>query len=160
MSFLQVNDAAPDFEVPGLVAGVRKRFRLSDGRGKRNFVLAFHPFNWEPVSESQMVRYQVERGKFARYDAEVVAISVDSIMNTTAWEREIGPLDFALISDFWPHGEVCRKYDVLQEVGLNAGAAQRAIFVVDKAGQITFRKVYDVSEAPAVDDALAALSRL
>ena len=98
MSALQVGDLAPDFDLPVLVGGVKKRFRLSECRGKKNVVLAFYPLNWEPASEKQLVQYQQEREKFAAHDAMLVAISVDSIMNTTAWEREIGPFDFALCS--------------------------------------------------------------
>ena len=101
---LQAGDMAPDFELPVLVGGVRKQFRLSEQRGQRNLVLAFYPCNWEPVSAQQMVSYQVERKKFLARQAEVLGISVDHIMNATAWEREIGPFDFLLASDFWPHG--------------------------------------------------------
>jgi len=52
---------APDFDVPVLIGGVKKQFRLSEHRGKQNLVLAFYPVNWEPVSTQQMVAYQVER---------------------------------------------------------------------------------------------------
>ena len=51
-----------------------------------------------------MVTYQVEREKLEARQAEVLGISVDHIMNATSWEREIGPFDFLLASDFWPHG--------------------------------------------------------
>ena len=47
-------------------------------------------------------------------------------MNTTVWEREIGPFDFPLCSDFWPHGEVSRSYGVLREAAPLAGASERA----------------------------------
>ncbi len=69
-------------------------------------------------------------------------------MNATAWEREIGPFDFLLGSDFWPHGEVSRKYGVLaRSRSVQAGASERAIFVVDKAGRIRFGN--DLSREPA-----------
>ena len=61
---LQAGDMAPDFEIPVLIGGVKKAFRLSEHRGKQNLVLAFYPVNWEPVSTQQMVGYQVEREKF------------------------------------------------------------------------------------------------
>ena len=111
---LQAGDMAPDFELPVLIGGVKKQFRLSESRGRQSLVLAFYPMNWEPVSTQQMIAYQVEREKFLARNAEVVGISVDSIMNTTSWEREIGPFDFPICSDFWPHGEVSRRYGVLR----------------------------------------------
>ena len=97
---LQAGDMAPDFELPVLIGGVRNQFRLSEHRGKQNLVLAFYPMNWDPVSAQQMIGYQVEREKFLARGAEVVAISVDHIMNTTSWEREIGPFDFSDVQRF------------------------------------------------------------
>src|SRR5712691_7740161 len=150
MTLLQSGDMAPDFAVPVLVGGVKKQLRLSEHRGKQHLVLAFYPANWEPVSAQQMVTYQVEREKFLARQAEVLAISVDSIMNTTSWEREIGPFDFLMGSDFWPHGEVSRRYGVLREAGSLQGASERALFVVDKAGAIRFARTYPVDQLPDI----------
>ncbi len=157
---LQAGDLAPDFEVTVLVGGVRTQFRLSEQRGKRNLVLVFYPTNREPVSAQQMISYQLEREKFVTWQAEVLGISVDSIMNTTSWEREIGPFDFLLGSDFWPHGEVSRRYGVLREVDPFRGASDRAIFVVDKAGAIRFGKTYPVDRLPDLEETLDALREL
>lgn len=49
MAALQVGQAAPDFDVPALVGGIKQRFRLRDCRGRNNLVIAFHPLNWTPV---------------------------------------------------------------------------------------------------------------
>jgi len=157
MNVLRAGDMAPDFDLPVLIGGVKKRFRLAERIGKQTLVLAFYPLNWEPVSTQQMVAYQVEREKFVAQEAEVVGISVDSIMNTTAWEREIGPLDYPLCSDFWPHGEVSRNYGVLREQDPFAGASERAIFVVDKTGRIGFSKIYPVNKAPDLQETLDTL---
>ena len=157
---LQAGDVAPDFDLPVLVGGVKGRFRLGERRGKQNVVLAFYPLNWEPVSTQQMVAYQVEREKFMACNAEIVGISVDSIMNTTAWEREIGPFDYALCSDFWPHGEVSCRYGVLRESEPMAGAGERAIFVIGKSGRIEFSKIYPLSESPNIEETIGALQSL
>jgi alkyl hydroperoxide reductase subunit AhpC len=159
-TLLQRGERAPDFEVPVLVGGVRKQFRLSEHRVHDNLVLAFYPSNWEPISAQQMVAYQVEREKFLARDAEVLAISVDCIMNTTAWEREIGPFDFLMGSDFWPHAEVSRRYGVLREEEPARGSSERAIFVVDKTGMIRFGKIYPVNQLPDFEETLDALRQL
>ena len=157
---LHPGDIAPDFDLPVLIGGVKKRFRLSERRGKQNIVLAFYPLNWEVVSAQQMVAYQVERENLVALGAEVVGISVDSILNTTAWEREIGPFDYPLCSDFWPHGEVCRKYGVLREAEPFRGAAERTIFVIDKTGRIEFSKIYALDQVPDVQESIEILHRL
>jgi peroxiredoxin (alkyl hydroperoxide reductase subunit C) len=157
---LQPGDVAPDFDLPVLIAGVKTRFRLAEQRGKRNLVLAFYPLNWQTVSAEQMIAYQLERDEFLELNAEVVSISVDSIMNTTSWEREIGPFDFPMCSDFWPHGEVARRFGVFRNEPPLRGAAERAVFVIDRAGTIRFSRRYSLAEVPAVDHVLTALRSL
>jgi peroxiredoxin len=160
MTVLQSGDMAPEFDLPVLIGGVKSRFQLADHRGKQNLVLAFYPSNWEPVSAEQMVAYQVERERFAARNAEVIGISVDSIMNATVWEREIGPLDYPLCSDFWPHGEVSRRYGVLRAEGPFAGASERAVFVLGKHGKIEFSRIYPVSQVPDLRETLLVLANL
>jgi len=157
---LQPGDAAPDFDLPVLIAGVKTRFRLSEQRGKKNLVLAFYPLNWQTISAEQMIAYQLERDQFLELNAEVVSISVDSIMNTTSWEREIGPFDFPMCSDFWPHGEVTRRYGVFREEEPLRGTAERAVFVIDRGGEITFSREYPSREIPSLQDAFVALRNL
>ena len=152
-------ETAPDFDLPALVGGVKKRFHLRDRIAKTNVVLAFYPVNWESVSARQMLEYQQQRERL-RERADIVAISVDSIMNTTVWEREIGPLEFTLCSDFWPHGEVSRAYGVFRETTPLAGASERAIFVVDRKGKITFSRMYGLLELPPLSELLEALHRM
>jgi peroxiredoxin len=158
VTLLQAGEIAPDFDLPALIGGVKKRFRLAERRGQR-LVLAFYPLNWDPVSAEQMVAYQVEREKFLAHNVEVLGISVDSIMNTTAWERDIGPFDYPLCSDFWPHGEVSNKYGVLRETEPFAGASERAVLVVGKTGRIDFSKLYPLNQVPDIQETLDALSR-
>ena len=152
-------ETAPDFDLPALVGGVKKRFHLREQLANTHVILAFYPLNWEEASARQMVAYQNERDKFSTR-AEFVGISVDSIMNTTAWEREIGPFDFPLCSDFWPHGEVSRLYGVFRERGAGYGASERAIFVVRRDGKVAFSKVYELCGVPPLSDALEALQKL
>lgn len=157
---LESGDVAPDFDLPALIAGVKKRFRLGDELGRKNVLLAFYPFNWEPASERQLIQYQAERDSLQRLNVETVGICVESIMNTTVWEREIGPFDFPLCSDFWPHGAVAEKYGVLQPAGPLAGAAARANFLVDINGVILLRKLYSRGEVPDLELTLEALRRI
>lgn len=157
---MQAGDIAPDFRIPVLIGGVRKEFRLAEHRGKVNLVLAFYPANWDAVSTQQLVNYQVERGKFQARQTEVLGISVDSIMNTTSWEREIGPFDFWLGSDFWPHGEVSRRYEIFREAEPFKGACERAVFVIDKSGKIRFTKIYALDQLPDLEETFDALRGL
>jgi len=49
MRALKAGDVAPDFEVPAVLGDSKRRFRLSDFRGRRNVVLAFYALDWTPT---------------------------------------------------------------------------------------------------------------
>ena len=88
-------------------------------------------------------------------------ISVDSIPSHIAWrQKEIGPVEVPLCSDFYPHAEVTRKFGILREGPPVAGISERAAFVVDKAGKIVFAKVYPIDQLPDIEELLEALRRL
>jgi peroxiredoxin len=152
---VSVGAPAPDFELPALIGGVRKNFRMADYRGK-SVALSFCPFNWEEETVSQMTAYQSRRARVLSSNAETVVLTVESIMNMTAVERAHGPFDFPLCSDFWPHGAVCRRYGVLRE----SGASERAIVLVNPAGLVAFCKNYDANETPSLDDIFPLLERV
>ena len=160
MSLLSIGELAPDFELPALIGGVKRKFRLSSQRGKKNVLLAFHPSNWSEVSRAQMTAYQGESDQLRTRKTLAVSVSVDSIVNTTAWEREIGPLDFPMCSDFWPHGQVCRLFGVLREQDPLAGACERAIYIVDRDGKIVFRESCGLEDLPNLNRTLDLLGGL
>ena len=59
--------------------------------------------------------------EFLTFDTEVLAISCDPMYALRAFADSDG-LNFPLLSDFWPHGEVTRAYGVFDE---GAGCAAR-----------------------------------
>jgi peroxiredoxin len=160
MKLLPVGELAPDFELPALIGGVKRRFLLSGQRGKKNVLLAFYPANWSELSRTQLTEFQVESGQLRASQTLAVSVCVDSIMNTTAWEREIGPLDFPMCADFWPHGQVCSMFGVLRDEDPMRGAGNRAIYVIDKMGKIVFCQGCAFDELPGLATALACLGSL
>ena len=58
---LKVGDEAPDFELRSHRGGTVK---LSDFRGKRQVVVAFHPLAFTPVCAAQMCGYEADLGLF------------------------------------------------------------------------------------------------
>jgi peroxiredoxin len=107
-----------------------------------------------------MAAYNADLAKFAAQDAQVVGISVDSIYSTAAWEKEIGPLEYALAADYWPHGEVAHKFGVFRDQGQFAGISERAVFLVDKNGKIAFSKVYPIEQLPDTKEVFLALEQM
>ena len=108
-----------------------------------------------------MPAYNADLDKFAGYDAQVVGISVDSIPSHIAWQkRDIGVLNYPLASDFYPHGEVAKKFGVLREGDPIPGINERAVFVIDKQGKIAMAKVYELGQQPDNEDVLEVLRKL
>ena len=158
---LNVGDVAPDFELPAVTGEEKSNIKLSDFRGKKNVVLAFYPLNWTSVCTAQMPGFNVDLEKFKAVDAQVIGISVDSIACHVAWqEKAIGKLEFPLASDFYPHGNVARKYGVFREGDPIPGIAERAVFVIDKQGKIAFAKVYELGHKPDNEESLEVLRKL
>ena len=81
-------------------------------------------------------------------------------MNTTAWEREIGPFDFLMGSDFWPHGEVSRQYGVLRQANPSRGPASAPFLWSTRRAGSRFSKIYPVDQLPDLEETLEALREL
>jgi peroxiredoxin len=46
---LNVGDVAPEFELSAVEGERQFKVRLSDFRGKKHVVVAFHPLDWTPT---------------------------------------------------------------------------------------------------------------
>jgi peroxiredoxin len=109
---------------------------LSNLRGK-NVVLAFYPLDWSPACSDQLSLYQNELDEFAKYNAQVIGISVDSLYSHGAWAAVRG-ITFPLLSDFNPKGEVARRYKVMRA---SDGFTERALYVIDRDGIIRYSHI-------------------
>jgi alkyl hydroperoxide reductase subunit AhpC len=82
-----------------------------------------------------------------------LGITVDNLPTLYAWTRQMGELWFPVLSDFWPHGEAAQRFGVLR----TDGTAERALFIIDKAGIIRFIQVSDINRRPNLKDIADAL---
>ncbi len=90
---------------------------------------------------------------FAGLDTQVLGISVDSVPCLTAWAKDLGGINYPLLSDFWPHGAVARAYGVLR----NEGTSERALFIIDKKGIIRYVDVHEIDQQPSNEVLRASL---
>lgn len=150
---LTIGDEAPDFELSNQYG---QKVRLSDFRGKKNVVLVFYPFAFSGICTGELCLLRDEIGDFVADGVETLAISCDPVPALKAWsdQEEFG---FGLLSDFWPHGEVAKAYDVFWP---NTGFATRGTFIIDTEGVIRWSVVNGPGEARSIDDYRAALAEL
>ena len=149
---LPTGSIAPDFE---LYATPDQKLKLT-GLRNRKVILAFYPADWSPVCDDQMTLYN-EMGKyFARHNAQLVGISVDSKWSHLAFS-ECNKFHFPLLSDFEPKGEVARLYEVYDK---ERGECERALYVIDESGIIRWSYLSPVGINPGADGILNALEIL
>jgi peroxiredoxin len=150
---VKVGDPAPPFTLPAISG---EKISLGQYRGKKNVVLSFVPAAWTPVCSDQWPGYNIAKDIFNQYDAVLLGITVDNIPTLFAWTNQMGQIWFPVLSDFWPHGAVAKRYGVLR----SDGVSERALFVIDKKGIIRYIDVHDINKRPSLEDLAAALEKL
>jgi peroxiredoxin (alkyl hydroperoxide reductase subunit C) len=144
---------APGFTLPSISG---EKVSLSHFRGKKNVVLSFVPAAWTPVCSDQWPGYNIAKDIFNQNEVILLGITVDNIPTLFAWTNQMGQLWFPVLSDFWPHGAVAKKYGVLR----SNGVSERALFVINKMGIIRYIDVHDINKRPPLEDLAAALEKL
>jgi len=149
---LPAGASAPDFSLESTNG---KEISLVDLRAKP-VILTFYPADWSPVCGDQMVLYNEVLPQFEEHNAQLLGISVDSRWSHMAFAKD-RKLNFPLLADFEPKGEIARKYGVYDE---QAGLCQRALFVIDAQGVIHWSYVSPSGVNPGADGILSALESL
>ncbi|WP_370248219.1 peroxiredoxin [Nocardioides sp.] len=150
MSGLALGGPAPDFTL-------RDQFgtevSLAEYRGRKAVALLFYPFAFSGVCTGEMAGIRARLDAFLTFDTEVLGISCDPVYALRAFADADG-LNFPLLSDFWPHGEVSRAYDVFDD---RRGAPRRSSYVIDKQGLVRWAVHNALAESRDLDEHLARL---
>ena len=81
----------------------------------------------------------------------MLGISVDSVYAHQAFAKELGGLEYPLLADFHPKGEVAQAYGFWRE---DKGYSRRAIVILDTQGMVRYSKVIERG-APDVEHLLS-----
>jgi len=119
-------------------------------------ILVFYPEDWSPVCSDQLTLYQEILPEFQKFNAQLLAISVDGVWSHLAFAQERN-LSFPLLADFEPKGAVARAYHVYRA---HEGTSERALFVIDADGIVRWSSVSPVGVNPGADGILRALEDL
>ncbi len=148
-AILNAGAKAPDFS---LSVAPDKKVTLNELRGKP-VILAFYPADWSPVCGDQMALYNEVLPEFQKFGAELIGISVDGAWCHAAYAKD-HHLHFPLAADFEPKGAVARAYGAYRD---KEGFCERALFVIDKEGVITWSYCSPIGINPGADGILQAL---
>ena len=151
-SVLAPGKTAPNFS---LNSTPDQKVSLNDFRGQP-VVLAFYPADWSPVCTDQLSLYAMVVPEFKKFNAELLAISVDNIWSHLAFAKD-RKLNFPVLADFEPKGSISRKYGAYKE---KIGESARALFVIDDKGIIRWSHLSPDGINPGADGILSALENL
>lgn len=150
---LEPGTMAPDFVL-------RDQFgqdvQLSSYRGSKAVALVFYPFAFSGVCTTEMGGIRDRLEAFMTFGTEVLAVSCDPLYALRAFADADG-LNFPLLSDYWPHGEVARRFGVFDEV---RGCPTRSSFVVDRDGRVRWAVHNASAQGRDLDEHLRQLEAL
>jgi peroxiredoxin Q/BCP len=126
-SGITVGDTAPDFTLPG--TGDRS-YSLSEYRGQP-VVLVFYPGDNTPVCTKQLNSYTSDIGHFEGVNAQVLAVSPQSVESHEGFAAKHG-FKFPLLAD--TDKRVAALYGTLGPLGF----PRRSVFVVDADGVVRY----------------------
>ena len=150
---LEVGQEAPDFTLQNQFG---EDVKLSDFRGKKNVVLVFYPMAFTGICTGELCEIRDQSPAFVSDDVQVLGISCDTSASLKVFAEQ-EKFDYPLLSDFWPHGEVSKRYGVFFE---ERGFSTRGTFIIDKAGILRWQVVNGPGEARNAADYKAALAQL
>jgi peroxiredoxin len=149
---LERGTRAPNFKLP---VTPDQKLSLDELKGQP-VILAFYPADWSPVCGDQMALYNEILPEFQKYRAKLLGISVDGAWCHAAFAKD-RHLRFPLLADFHPKGAVAQSYGAYRE---SDGFSERALFVIDKNGIISWSYCSPIAINPGADGILEALDGL
>jgi peroxiredoxin len=142
---------APDFTLPDQDG---KKVSLADFRGSR-VLLVFYPADFSPVCTDQLSVYQEVLGELESRGAKLLGISVDGAFCHRAFRSHLN-LEFPLLADFHPKGEVAKAYGVWSD---EYGVSGRALVLVGGDGQVEWAYQSPPLEVPGANLIFDALDQ-
>jgi peroxiredoxin len=150
---IEVGDEAPDFS---LRDQNNEEVTLSSFRGSRAVLVIFYPLDFTGICTGELCAVRDDLATYQNDDVQVVAVSVDSAYSHKVFSERQG-YEFPLLSDFWPHGAIAKRYGVFNET---AGIANRGTFLVDKDGIVRFAEMNGPGEGRDAQDWRDAIAKL
>tara|TARA_B100000945_G_scaffold57970_1_gene43021 strand:- start:68 stop:526 length:459 start_codon:yes stop_codon:yes gene_type:complete len=126
---LSIYSKIPDFS---LINYDKETVKSSDFIGKKT-MFVFMPFPFSSVCDGEICQLRDNIDSFESEDTDTVIITVAARPTNEAWANYHG-INFPILADFWPHGEVTKKFGCFNE---DVGISLRYTFITDEENIIT-----------------------
>ncbi|OGW91545.1 MAG: thioredoxin peroxidase [Omnitrophica bacterium RIFCSPHIGHO2_02_FULL_63_14] len=154
---LQVGQKAPEFQADALMPdGSFKPVKLSDFRGKW-LVVFFYPLDFTFVCPTEIQGFNKKYEDFKKENAEVIAVSTDSVYSHQAWcdKGGLGKVQFPMLGD--TSHQISKGFNVLIP---EKGIALRGTFIIDPNGVVKSAAVNDLPVGRSIDETYRTLQAL
>ena len=151
---IKIGQNAPEFTMQGVVGDKFKDVCLDEFKGKW-VVLFFYPLDFTFICPTEITEFSKRDSEFKALNAQVLGVSIDSVFSHKAWLKELGNLNYPLLSDITK--EVSRKYGVLLE---EKGIALRGTFIIDPDGKLRYQLIHDLGIGRSIEEILRVLRAL
>jgi alkyl hydroperoxide reductase subunit AhpC len=151
---IPIGEPAPDFALPGIQREREARWRLSGSQG-RWVVLFFYPADFTFVCPTEIVGFHRRLDAFRKLNVDILGVSVDSVESHRAWAKELGGIDYPLLSD--ADRAVSTAFGVLDR---QARVARRVTFIIDPSSIVTYLVASHHNVGRSVEETLRVVAAL
>lgn len=155
---LRLGDTAPDFEAET----TEGKIRFHDWIGDSWAVFFSHPADFTPVCTTELGETARLKEEFAKRNARIIAISVDSVEDHKGWSGDIEEtqgcsVNFPIIAD--TDHKVSQLYDMLHP-GEGDSSTVRSVFLIDPNKKIRMTLTYPKSAGRNFDEILRVIDSI
>jgi len=153
---LSEGDSAPQFELPALVDGERRRVALDEYLGDDVVILAFYPADFNPACDEESCDLDELDLFTMQKDVTILGISPDSVYSHRAFAEQYD-LKVPLLAD--TDGTVAAQYDIGIVDDIGQHLLERAVAVIDHDGDIHYSwSTAEMSSLPRVEEIKDAIA--
>jgi peroxiredoxin (alkyl hydroperoxide reductase subunit C) len=154
----RIGEVAPDF-VAETTQGVIK---FSEWQGGKWVVLFSHPADFTPVCTTELAEFARKSDEFAKRDAKLIGLSIDSIHSHMAWLQNIKErlgveIPYPLIADI--DMKVAQKFGMLHPEA-SSTATVRAVFFINPDRKVQALVYYPLTNGRNIDEVIRLLDSL
>ena len=113
---IETGSQAPDFSLEtsdGVVS-------FSDFQGHKNVMLIFYPLDWTGTWSKEIPDLEANLELFEDLDTQVLGVSIDTKHSHKNWAVSLGGVNFPLLSDWHPKGQMAKTYGVYRKKTKNS----------------------------------------
>lgn len=126
---LNIGDQIPEFE---LYNHDKTRHSDKDFLDQKT-MFVFMPFPFSSVCDKEICELRDYQDSFMKKETKTVLITVGASPTNRAWSEQYD-IQFPILSDFWPHGEVAKKFGCFHD---GSGISLRYTYITNEKNVIT-----------------------